>query len=255
MKKQMILLALLLGSMSLQAQQPADELVKKIEATYAASNPSTLRTNAEFKQDMREVIARGDASSAYVIGKYNTFIYMNGMKADVEASIAKMPSAVKESPDGQKTLDGFYRMRKLEVGMQVPDFTLPTPDGKQVNLYEFAKGKKCIILDFWASWCGWCRKESPNVQAVYDKYKGADFDVISVSFDDNRDRWLKAIEEDKTTWTQVSDLKGTDKSNLYAWYDLSGIPAILLLDGDCKVIKLRMRGDAIARSVEEMLNK
>lgn len=254
--KRFILMAMLLGSMSLQAQQPnADALVKKIEATYAASNPSTLRSNAEFKQNLRGVIARGDASSAYVISKYNTFIYMNGMKGDVEACIAKMPAAVKESVDGQKTLDGFYRMRKLEVGMQVPDFTLPTPDGKQVNLYEFAKDKKCIILDFWASWCGWCRKESPNVQAVYDQYKGKDFDVISVSFDDNRNRWLKAIEEDKTTWTQVSDLKGTEKSNLYAWYDLNGIPAILLLDSDCKVIKLRMRGDAIKQSVEEVLNK
>lgn len=251
-------IAVLCGlTLSLAAQEASagDKAMKEIEATYAAAErPGDLRTNEPFMRQLREVIARADESSLYVMNKYSTFVYMNGMKGDVEKSLGRMPKTLKESEAGLEAQGFYYSMRKLEPGAQVPDFTMSTPDGKEVNLYAFLKGKKCVILDFWASWCGWCRKESPNVQRAYDLYKGADFDVISVSFDDKRDRWLRAIEEDKTTWTQVSDLKGT-KSPVYAWYDLNGIPAIFLLDGEGHVLEMGMRGEAIVKNVEKALGK
>ena len=148
-----------------------------------------------------------------------------------------------------------YRMHLLKVGERVPDFTLSTPDGKEVNFYRFVKDKKCVILDFWASWCSWCRKESPNVKEVYDKYRNKGVDVISVSFDTDRERWVKAIEEDGTPWTQVSDLKGTDKGYLYGWYGLKGIPAIYLIDSEGRIIVENMRGEVIMNSVKKYLGE
>ena len=146
-------------------------------------------------------------------------------------------------------------MHLLKVGERVPDFTLSTPDGKEVNFYRFVKDKKCVILDFWASWCSWCRKESPNVKEVYDKYRNKGVDVISVSFDTDRERWVKAIEEDGTPWTQVSDLKGTDKGYLYGWYGLKDIPAIYLIDSEGRIIVENMRGEVIMNSVKKYLGE
>ncbi|MGN0283172.1 MAG: TlpA family protein disulfide reductase [Prevotella sp.] len=256
--KKKVLLSLFLAlplMLSAQSTNKWGKDVSDIEATYSATaKPGTLRENKAFVKKVKKVIAKADASSLYLINKYPAFIYMNGMKGDVEAALAKMPQSLKDSNEGIEAQSFYYSMRKLEVGAKVPDFTASTPEGKQVNFYSFIKGKKCVILDFWASWCAWCRKESPNVQKAYDTYKDAGFDAISVSFDDNKDRWTKAIAHDKTTWMQVSDLKGTN-SPLYSWYDLSSIPAIFLIDGNGVILEMKMRGEAIFKNTKKHMEK
>jgi peroxiredoxin len=229
--------------------------VRSLEASVAgAKNLLELRKDTVFMSKLKKVIAQADANSAYVIDKYSILVYSGGLKSNVEDALAKMPQAVKNSETGLRVLDKYYRVRGLEVGAKVPDFTCSTPDGKQVNFYAFIKGKKCVILDFWSSWCSWCRKESPNVKKVCEQYRGKDFDVISVSFDTKKDDWVKAIKDDGTDWMQVSDLQGI-KGHLYAWYDLNGIPAIFLIDGEGRIIAKGLRGQVIEDIVKETLNK
>lgn len=246
----------LLGMAQQKSAPSTDKVMKAIEQTWqTTAHKSALHQDATFQQNLKTIMERADASSIDLVNNYGDVIYMSGLLADVETLIKKLPATLKTTEAGRQMVNGFYAMRSMKEGERVPDFTLKTPEGKEVNFYQFIQGKKCVILDFWASWCGWCRKESPNVMKAYEEFKGADFDVISVSFDNKRDRWVKAIEEDKTPWTQVSDLLGCDKSDLYKWYDLNGIPAILLVDGNGKVLKLRMRGEQIYNSVKEVLGK
>ena len=258
--KKLIFMILLGCSVGLSAQNVADKArqdkaVQSPEARYAASTPSALRNDKTFVADMRAVIARADASALYVVDKYATFAYVVGLKDCIEKALAAMSAALKKTEEGLRVQSLCYSIREMNVGDRVPDFTLPTPNGKEVNFYSFLKGKKCVILDFWASWCVWCRKESPNVRKVFDTYKAKGVDVISVSFDTNRDQWVKAIAEDDTPWTQVSDLKSTDEGYLYKWYGLQGIPAIFLIDAQGRIIAKGMRGAAIEENVKKFLNK
>ncbi|WP_303181817.1 TlpA disulfide reductase family protein [uncultured Butyricimonas sp.] len=255
--KKFIFIFLLLGTLSVSAKDglKKSKQTREIENTYAAaSRKADLRKDKTFMKKLLRMIAKADDEAAYVIDRYYVFIYASGLKQAVAEALSKMPDRVRQSETGIRVQNQYYSLRDLNEGAQVPDFTMNTPDGKSVNFYTFLKGKKCVILDFWASWCGWCRKESPFVQKVYDRYKGADFDVISVSFDTKRKDWVQAIEEDGTTWTQVSDLRGTDEG-LYKWYNLNGIPAIFLIDGEGRILYKKLRGLAIEEKVKMVLNK
>ena len=253
----LMLVALTVGAQKKTAKPNAAKLISAIETTYSGTQrPGDLRTNETFKNELRQVIGMADAHTVYVVNKYSTFIYMNGMMPDVEKAIAKMPAALKSSEDGRKMINYYYSMRTLKVGDKVPDITAPTPDGKQVNLYAYLKKNKCTVLDFWASWCYWCRAENPNLKKTYEAFKDKGCGFFSFSFDDKRERWTKALADDKNPWTQVSDLKGCEGakcSDVYKQYDLNGIPAILLVDSEGKVIQLRMRGEQIYNSVKDYL--
>lgn len=120
------------------------------------------------------------------------------------------------------------------MGYEAKDFTLSMPEGKVVSLKEYVKGKKIVLLDFWASWCAPCRKEGENVKAIYADFKDKGFDVLGISLDTDKAKWQKAIEEEGYEWAQVSDLLGF-KSPICKQYDINGIPALFLLDGNGKI--------------------
>lgn len=142
----------------------------------------------------------------------------------------------------------------LAVGNKAPDFTLNTPEGKAVSLYEFIKGKKLVLIDFWASWCAPCRAEGKNVKAIYEEYHGKGFDVLGVSLDNKAESWKKAIQEDATPWTYVSDLQGW-KTPLLKLYGFNAIPAIYLIDGEGTVIAINLRGEELRAKIAEICNK
>ena len=131
-------------------------------------------------------------------------------------------------------------MSFLDPGKEAMDFTQNKSDGSPLKLTDL-RGK-VVLLDFWASWCGPCRQENPNVVRLYEKYKDAGFTVMSVSLDNNKDKWLQAIEKDKLAWpNHVSDLKGW-QNEVAKLYKVSGIPFTVLIDKEGKIINKNLRG-------------
>ena len=120
-----------------------------------------------------------------------------------------------------------------QIGAPAPDVTLTSTDGKQVSISSF-KGKY-VLVDFWASWCGPCRRENPNVVDAYNKFKDKNFTILGISLDDDRTKWMEAIKKDELTWTHISDLKGWESIAGRA-YGVQSIPAIFLLDPGGKII-------------------
>lgn len=142
--------------------------------------------------------------------------------------------------------------RSLMVGGTAPDFSQETPEGEMLSLSEL-RGK-VVLLDFWASWCGPCRRENPNVVRVYQKYKDQGFEILSVSLDNKKDRWLDAIEKDEMTWHHVSDLKGWG-NEVAQTYGVRSIPQTILLDPDGKVLARNLRGRSLEAKLAELFGQ
>ena len=134
-----------------------------------------------------------------------------------------------------------------------PDLAFPDPEGKIRKLSDL-RGK-VVLLDFWASWCGPCRRESPNVRNVYAKYHDQGFEVFSVSLDRDANNWKKAIADDKLVWpNHVSDLKGWG-SAAAKLYGVSSIPSTFLVDKDGRIIAKGLRGEQLTAVLEQIFGK
>ncbi len=142
---------------------------------------------------------------------------------------------------------------KTSVGAIAPDLAFPDPDGKVRKLSDL-RGK-VVLIDFWASWCGPCRRESPNVRNVYAKYHDKGFEIYSVSLDRDANAWKKAIQDDGLNWpNHVSDLKYWS-SEAAAIYGVRSIPAMFLLDKDGRIVAKDLRGEALERAVKQLLGE
>lgn len=137
-------------------------------------------------------------------------------------------------------------------GAVAPDFAQQTPDGKTLKLSDL-RGK-VVLVDFWASWCGPCRRENPNVKKVYEKYKDKGFEILGVSLDRTKASWEKAIEQDGLPWHHVSDLKGW-KNEVAAMYSVSSIPHTILLDQEGKIIVSKLRGAQLEQVLGEIFGE
>jgi peroxiredoxin len=144
------------------------------------------------------------------------------------------------------------KMKSIAVGQVAPEIALPNPQGEVVKLSSL-RGKY-VLVDFWAKWCGPCRKENPNVVRAYKKYNKFGFEVFGVSLDRNKQDWVQAIEEDGLTWTHVSDLKFW-QSEAARLYNINAIPFSLLLDPNGVIIAKNLRGAALDDKLEELFEK
>jgi thiol-disulfide isomerase/thioredoxin len=142
-------------------------------------------------------------------------------------------------------------LAKTAVGAPAPDFTQNQPDGTPLSLSSL-KGK-FVLIDFWASWCGPCRAENPNVVKLYAAYKNKGFEILGVSLDDDREAWLKAIEDDGLTWLQVSDLGGWNNAVAKEWA-VRSIPHTVLVGADGVIIAKNLRGAELEAKIAEVLN-
>lgn len=141
--------------------------------------------------------------------------------------------------------------RKTAIGSPAPDIALPDKDGVTRKLSSL-KGK-VVLLDFWASWCGPCRRENPNVVRIYNEYHGKGFEIFSVSLDKDREAWLRGIETDKLIWPDhVSDLKYW-KSEGAAIYGVTAIPYTVLIDRSGKIAAKKLRGEDLEAKIKELL--
>lgn len=142
-------------------------------------------------------------------------------------------------------------LRSFAVGAEAPLFTGRSPEGEDISL-ESLRGK-IVLIDFWASWCGPCRKENPNVVRVYNEFRDRGFEILGVSLDRDRGRWVGAIEHDKLDWLHVSDLKGW-KSEFSRLYGVNSIPHTVLVDRDGNILARNLRGQALEQKLREVFS-
>lgn len=187
--------------------------------------------------------------------KYASMIAIQGMEPDKFADVYKaLDEGLNKKYPSDKGVRMFHdvvtKMLATTIGQQAPEIVLPTPDDRELALSSL-KGK-IVLVDFWASWCGPCRKEMPNVVKAYAKYKDKGFEIYGVSLDQDKGRWLEAIQKDGITWPQVSDLKYWDSyaAKLYA---VEGIPYTVLLDKEGKIIAKNLRGAELEKAIEKAI--
>jgi len=158
--------------------------------------------------------------------------------------------SVQGSAFGKKLKAALDAAERTDVGKPAPLFTQNNTDGKPVSLDSF-KGQY-VLVDFWASWCGPCRAENPNVLKAYKTWHPKGFAILGVSMDDNKDKWIAAIKKDQLEWAQVSDLKGWQNS-VGDLYGVKGIPMNFLLDKEGVIIAKNLRGEDLEKKLAELV--
>lgn len=150
-------------------------------------------------------------------------------------------------------LDSLYAQSLLKVGTQAPNFELPTPEGKKVQLSDF-KGKY-VLIGFWASWCPDCRRISPNVEAIAKEYQGKDLTVVAVSFDIDKEAWVKYINRNGAPINEVhvSELKKMKESAVAKAFGVQWIPSLYLLDKDGKVLLATVEVSKVEAMVKTLM--
>ena len=155
------------------------------------------------------------------------------------------------SPEVQKSYYGQIVYKELFPetleGKNAPRFTVTDSGGKKVTLQELQKNKKYILVDFWASWCAPCRKEIPNLKALYDRFAAKGLGIISISIDKDQKAWEKALSEEQLPWPNFLDDSGISDA-----YGVKTIPAIFLLDANGKVLSIKLRGETLQKKLEEL---
>jgi thiol-disulfide isomerase/thioredoxin len=231
------------------------EARKNGDNTKAIEIQKELRNLAAQENAIKKDIVTNNPNSIFSALLISELVSQKAISGtEAKEIISKFSSKIASSPLVQDITKLISASEKAEVGLKAPSFSAPTPDGKMLSL-EDAMGKYTII-DFWASWCKPCRMENPNVVKVYNKYHDKGLNIISVSLDKEgqKDRWIKAIADDKLTWNHVSNLKFWSEP-IAQMYNVRSIPATFLLDEKGVIIAKNLRGKALEDKIASLLGE
>ena len=212
----------------------------------AAFDKLTEQKNIKNKQYLKD-----NASSPIAMFVLKQYAGYDINADDVEPMFLALPEQLRASPAGKDMTEKLETAKKTGVGKMAMDFTQNDTLGNPVSLSSF-RGKY-VLIDFWASWCGPCRQENPNVVKAFNAYNSKGFTVLGVSLDQPtaKDKWMKAIHDDKLTWTQVSDLKYW-KNDVAVQYGIQAIPQNFLIDPQGKIVGKNLRGEALNKKLEAL---
>ena len=243
-----------------EAVTEENQKIRKVKMELEeASAAKHFRTGNELKVKLEQLTAeaqkrlgvilernKDNVLAAYVQTAGMERMDLNGLKM----CYAGLSDKAKHTGPGKLMAARIRALEGVEVDAVAPNFTLPTPEGKEIALYE-VKGKLKII-DFWASWCGPCRMENPNMVKLYNDFKEKGLVVVSVSLDEKKDKWEEAIKKDGLTWLHLSDLKGW-QGDVVKMYNIDAVPTILVLDENNRIIAKNLRGEKLRALVSDRL--
>lgn len=245
----------------LQAKVNSDPAVMQLNEDFTqAAQRKDEKTMGELQQKYMQYVRKySDQIATLMVERSPSLAVINLLQSNVldkdqyyDTYVQVAGKLKKEWPQYSRTqefVNYVDKMKLTAVGQPAPEIALPNPEGKVVPLSSM-KGKY-VLVDFWAKWCGPCRQENPNVVRAYQKYKDKGFTVYGVSLDRSKADWLQAIQQDKLTWTHVSDLKYW-QSEAAKTYNITGIPFSLLLDPNGVIIAKNLRGAALHQKLQEI---
>lgn len=169
----------------------------------------------------------------------------------IKSLLEKIPARYINTPTIQKLKEHVALMDKTAVGRKFTDISMKDPNGNDISLSTYVAKNKYTLIDFWASWCGPCRQEMPNVVAAYKQFAPKGFEIVGISLDKDGNAWKKAIKDLGITWPQMSDLKYWESAGAKA-YGVNAIPATVLIDQQGTIVERNLRGDALAKRLGEL---
>lgn len=236
-------------------QEKQDITVSLSDTTLTDEQRAARKEKAEAVQEqILEVTKAGISQNiTNVVGvqllKQN-YYYMD--VDELDAWTSQIPDAYAQDEAIAKIKENVVKLKATSVGQKFTDFEMQAPDGKAVRLSDYVGKGKVVLVDFWASWCGPCRREMPNLVEAYAKYKNKKFEIVGVSLDQNAEAWKNAIGQLGMKWPQMSDLKYWDceGAKLYA---VSSIPHTVLIDGEGNILARGLHGEGLQEKLAEVL--